>query len=255
VTGASVVCPDAPVTAGATGSGVGTLRARALRGAAGPVALSGAGAVVPEVPGVVLAARGAVAAGLAAEHVRRVDDRALRGLTAVRCTAPGTSAWFVGGSTVVGDTAELVLVNAEDAPAVVDVGAWSSDGPVDPRPGPRHPRAGADAAGRTAGPARARPGVAGAARHRVPGTGRTVRPAQPRRRPQSAWGRLGRSGPAARAGRWSSQDSRPGPAAAASSSPTRARTTRPPASSSPPATASSSRWSWPSLPGRRWCAR
>lgn len=135
VVGATAVCPDGPVTAGAVGSGSGELLAGSLDGPPAPSAVTRAGEAAAGLPGPVLRARGAVAAGLAVEQVARRDEGEVRGLTAVRCTPPTTSAWFLGGSTVVGEAADLVLVNADDSAAEVDVRAWSASGPVEARPG------------------------------------------------------------------------------------------------------------------------
>ena len=135
VVGATAACPDGPVTVGSTGTGSGVLRSRALDAASTGLPPTSAGEVVAGVAGTVVAARGAAAGGLGAEVVTRVDDGAVRGLTAVRCTPVGGSSWFVGGSTVVGQAAELVLVNADAAEAAVDVRAWSTDGPLEERPG------------------------------------------------------------------------------------------------------------------------
>lgn len=141
VVGATVVCPEvdgAAVTAGSTGSGPGSLRARPLDGAyaALPGGTAGTAAGLVRFDGAaVVAARGATAGGLGVEVRTRDLEGPVRGLTAQRCAAPGTSQWFVGGATVVGDTARLVLANADDSPALVDVTAWSATGPVERRPG------------------------------------------------------------------------------------------------------------------------
>ncbi len=135
VVSAIAVCPDAPVTAGSAGTGAGTLRARVLDRPSVATPVTAAGQVVAGVDASIVAARGAVAGALAAERVTRVDGGPVRGLTAVRCGPATTSAWFVGGSTVVGESADLVLVNADDAPATVDVRAWSTSGPAEQRPG------------------------------------------------------------------------------------------------------------------------
>lgn len=141
VVGAAVVCPDvdgAAVVAGSTGRGAGTLRARTLGQpyAALPVTSAGRVAVVDRAAGTaVVAAGGAVAGGLGVELRTRDLDGPVRGLSALRCGASGTSSWFVGGATVVGDSARLVLANADDSPALVDVTSWSASGPVERRPG------------------------------------------------------------------------------------------------------------------------
>lgn len=141
VAGTLVVCPEvdgAAVTVGSTGSGAGTLRARTLGGAYAALPVTGAGqvAVVDRSAGAVLvAATGAVAGGLGVEQRSRNLDGQVRGLSAQRCAPAGTSAWFVGGATVVGETAQLVLANPDDSPALVDVTSWSATGPVERRPG------------------------------------------------------------------------------------------------------------------------
>lgn len=73
--------------------------------------------------------------GLVVEQTTRATTGSRRGVASVSCPEPTTSAWFVGGSTVLGGFAELVLVNAGPVPAVVDVQVWTSQGPADPRPG------------------------------------------------------------------------------------------------------------------------
>lgn len=141
VVGASVVCPEvdgAAVTAGSTGRGAGSLRARVLGQPYGAVPVTAAGrvAVVDRAVGTaVVAAAGAVAGGLAVELRTRDLDGPVRGLSALRCGPATSSTWFVGGATVVGDTAQLVLANPDDVPALVDVTSWSASGPVERRPG------------------------------------------------------------------------------------------------------------------------
>jgi len=83
----------------------------------------------------VVRADGALAAGLEVEQVTRGERGGERGLAGLRCQAPSTQAWFVGGATVIGDASLLVLANPDDTPALVDVTVWSADGPVDARPG------------------------------------------------------------------------------------------------------------------------
>lgn len=141
VLGATVVCPDvdgAAVTAGSTGSGPGGLLVRPLDGAYAALPVAGAGevAVVPPGTGALeVAADGAVAGRLAVELRTRDLEGPVRGLTAGRCSAAGTSSWFVGGATVVGQGARLVLANADTTDALVDVTGWSAAGPVERRPG------------------------------------------------------------------------------------------------------------------------
>jgi len=85
--------------------------------------------------GYVVTARGPLAAGLEVEQVGRGDDGPLRGLAGLRCEAPRTESWFVGGSTLVGQQSVVVLANPDDAPATVDVEVFTSRGPADTRPG------------------------------------------------------------------------------------------------------------------------
>jgi hypothetical protein len=80
-------------------------------------------------------ATGEGAGGVVVEQVTRGTAGAQRGLAALVCPAPATSAWFVGGATVAGSSSELLLVNLEDVAAVVDVQVWTEEGPADPRPG------------------------------------------------------------------------------------------------------------------------
>jgi hypothetical protein len=80
-------------------------------------------------------ARGPLAAGLELEQVTRGEGGSSRGLAGLRCEAPTTESWFVGGSTQVGDSLTLVMANPDDTPALVDVVVWTSDGPADTRPG------------------------------------------------------------------------------------------------------------------------
>ena len=157
VIGASAICPDlrqdrdvvrtrvsAGVAVAAKGvTGTGSLRAQ-------PLSATGAPALLPvDRPGQVavdlgstltgdaleVTARGPLAAGLELEQVTRGEGGSSRGLAGLRCQAPTTEAWFVGGSTQVGDSLTLVMANPDDTPALVDVTAWTSDGPADPRPG------------------------------------------------------------------------------------------------------------------------
>jgi hypothetical protein len=73
--------------------------------------------------------------GLSVEQTTRGTAGSRRGTSSLTCPAPTTSAWFVGGATTVGTTAELVLVNAGDVAALVDVRVWTGAGPADPGPG------------------------------------------------------------------------------------------------------------------------
>jgi len=94
----------------------------------------GLGASVAD-DGVVVTATGALATGLEAEQVARVNDGRFRGLANLRCEPPKRDAWFVGTNTGLTDASMLVLANVDDSPATVDVTAFGLTGRVDPRPG------------------------------------------------------------------------------------------------------------------------
>lgn len=157
VIGASAVCPDlrqdrdvvrTRVSAGVVGApdgvtGIGSLLAQPLsaRGAPARVPIDRPGQVAVDLGSALtgdaleVTARGPLAAGLELEQVTRGEGGSARGLAGLRCEAPKTEAWFVGGSTQVGDSVTLVMANPDDTPALVDVMVWTSDGPADTRPG------------------------------------------------------------------------------------------------------------------------
>ena len=74
------------------------------------------------VPGVPLRAAGALAS------VTTTGD--LRGLAAGRCGEPATSHWLVGGSTEVGESAQLTVQNPSPRPATVSLEAFGPGGAV-----------------------------------------------------------------------------------------------------------------------------
>jgi Family of unknown function (DUF5719) len=159
VVGATAVCPDVRqqagilttrVSVGSTPTGPADVPAGPGRVVAGPltaptavepVPLPGPGQVAPEVglraadDGLVVEARGPLAAGLEVEQVTRGVRGADRGLSGGRCGPAGTEAWFLGGSTRAGSTAVLVLANPDDTQATVAVVGWSASGPLDSRLG------------------------------------------------------------------------------------------------------------------------
>ena len=160
VVGAVAVCPDvkqikdvlatrvsvgsAPRPEGApTPADQGEVVSQPLSGSAEPavVPLSGPGSVVPglnnRVQGdaLVVTASGAVAAGLEVEQVARGESGPQRGLAGLRCEAPRTESWFVGGATTVGRDTTVVLSNPDDTPAVVNISVITGSGSVDERPG------------------------------------------------------------------------------------------------------------------------
>lgn len=55
----------------------------------------------------------------------------LRGLAAASCQRPAATTWLVGGSTVLGSSARLVLQNPGDTPATVSLRMWGARGPVE----------------------------------------------------------------------------------------------------------------------------
>ena len=157
VVGASAICPDlrqdrdvlrtrvsAGVAVAAEGvRGTGSLLAQPLsaRGAPARLPVDRPGQVAVDLGATLtgdaleVTARGPLAAGLELEQVTRGEGGSSRGLAGLRCEAPKTEAWFVGGATQVGDSLTLVMANPDDTPALVDVVVWTSDGPADTRPG------------------------------------------------------------------------------------------------------------------------
>ena len=143
VTSRTLVCPDLRQD-GAGGTTVVTAAGGAGRAGGGlgetPAALPG-GPVVRDLddgvqgPVVVVTATGPDAGSLVAEQTTRATAGSRRGVAAVSCPAPSPDSWFVGGGTLVGSLTELLLVNVEDTPAVVDVEVWTRTGRADPRPG------------------------------------------------------------------------------------------------------------------------
>jgi hypothetical protein len=128
------ISPSAPVGGGAvTAARLGSEPA-AVGELSGPgLSLTGLGAGVDD-DALVVRAQGPLAAGLSVQQSTRAGGPE-RGLSEVRCEAPRTSAWFVGGSTAVGAESTLVLVNADETPALVDVTLFTPDGPAERRPG------------------------------------------------------------------------------------------------------------------------
>lgn len=78
-------------------------------------------------------AQGILAAGAAAELLARFDAGPARGLAETRCAAAAPDGWFVGGSTTVGSSASLLLVNPDDVVATADLSLMTTAGPVAPR--------------------------------------------------------------------------------------------------------------------------
>lgn len=132
-----------PMPAGMQRSAAGsTVSVAPLAAAAAPTPVLDRAGVVAAVPvavatdgTVVVRAAGPTAGALEAVQLSHGTAGAERGYASVRCEAPGTDAWYVGGSTTVGVSSTLVLVNIDDVPAQADITFWSSSGPVDSRAG------------------------------------------------------------------------------------------------------------------------
>ena len=142
VTSSVAVCPDVRQDAGrattVVAAGATTRTGAALAGAAAPL---GDAPVLRDLardldgPVFVAGATGEAAGALVVEQATRLTRGPRRGIAALTCPAPAAESWFVGGATVVGSRTELMLVNVETTPALVDVEIWTKDGPADARPG------------------------------------------------------------------------------------------------------------------------
>ena len=103
----------------------GTAALASLTAAAGTATVAGpTGPVVAQIQG------GGGPPRLAGTTSVLVTDGDLRGLATAACQAPATDAWLVGGSTAVGSTADLVLVNPGDTTAEVAVQVWGPSGTI-----------------------------------------------------------------------------------------------------------------------------
>ncbi|HEY2832392.1 MAG TPA: DUF5719 family protein [Sporichthyaceae bacterium] len=72
-----------------------------------------------------------LAPGLAGELVEVSTAGPGQGLSTAACTAPASSAWFVGASTAAGRNDRLVLANPDAAAASVDLRFWDQQGKID----------------------------------------------------------------------------------------------------------------------------
>lgn len=119
-------------------------------GAAAPGALTLLGAATPSAeltPGAVAASAlladpaaavlvqadpiGGVPALLAATSTSTVTAGDLRGLSAASCQVPSSEQWLVGGSTEIGSSASLVLMNPGSTPTEVAIELWGPSGKVE----------------------------------------------------------------------------------------------------------------------------
>ncbi|HEY0118462.1 MAG TPA: DUF5719 family protein [Cellulomonas sp.] len=119
------VPPDGGALTGTLGSLDGTATAATL-------ASGGGAASVPDPAGPLVAHAEATGGGarLAGVTSALVSAGDLRGLASATCQSPTADAWLVGGSTAVGSTADLVLVNAGSTTAEVTVQVWGPNGAV-----------------------------------------------------------------------------------------------------------------------------
>ncbi|MER5636946.1 DUF5719 family protein [Kitasatospora sp. NPDC002227] len=82
-------------------------------------------------PGTVAVATGGYAPGFTVGQTTVVTDPANAGMSGLTCAPSGTSFWFAGASTDGSRTDYVSLVNADAAPAVVDLKFFGDKGPVD----------------------------------------------------------------------------------------------------------------------------
>jgi hypothetical protein len=78
-----------------------------------------------------LRARGGLAPGATALQLTTLATPERRALAGTPCVAPGTDFWFVGAAAVVGRRSELVVGNAEDAAAELDIELYGPKGRID----------------------------------------------------------------------------------------------------------------------------
>lgn len=139
VSGRTVYCPSGGAgrtSVGLSLPGAGQVSVGPLAGPAEPLDVGPDRVVGDAGPtgdgAVVVRATGAAAGGLEVEQVDAAEDGGLGGQ---RCGPAATRLWFTGGSTTVGDTTVLELVNPDPTPALVDVSVLSGTGRPDPEPG------------------------------------------------------------------------------------------------------------------------
>lgn len=122
-------------TAGAVALGAADVRVGELGAEGRPASAGTAGtvAVVDDLPSalVVRASAGAASPELAAAVGAVTGEGDLQGVAAAGCGRPAAELWLVGGSTVLGSSARLVLQNPGRTPASVQVDLWGTAGPVE----------------------------------------------------------------------------------------------------------------------------
>ena len=88
------------------------------------------GSVRGRLPAVLGAAAGSLAPGFSVAQWTYHWVGSTRGVAGLVCTAPSTDQWFVGGGSGIGRLTTVVLINAEDGPAQVDVDVYGPMGQV-----------------------------------------------------------------------------------------------------------------------------
>ncbi|HZK05391.1 MAG TPA: DUF5719 family protein [Actinomycetaceae bacterium] len=129
--GASLSAVTFPRDEGAATAGLALTPGGNLVALEGEDARAGGGSPVGESAVVEAEPDGDAAALAAAGGVWRSDLGDLRSIVALPCTAAASEQWLVGGSTMVGSSAELTITNPSETPATVRVLGWGSVGPLD----------------------------------------------------------------------------------------------------------------------------
>ncbi len=78
----------------------------------------------------VASATGSWSAGFGADQVTRSGEGATRGLAASPCARPITDGWILGGGSTVGRTTQVLLVNADDRAAQIDLLVYGPEGEI-----------------------------------------------------------------------------------------------------------------------------
>ena len=121
-------------------TGLATLADLSVKQTADPLRITEPGQSVTKVitgksgPALLARATGSFAQGLGADQAIRSGQGTVRGLAASPCARPVTDAWIVGGGSTVGRLTQVLLVNDDDRPALVDLLVYGQSGPV-PAPG------------------------------------------------------------------------------------------------------------------------
>ncbi|MGK4581119.1 DUF5719 family protein [Kitasatospora sp. HPMI-4] len=119
--------PSAPASAAASTAPGG---ARLSLGKVG-VPVTGGAPSGDSPPGAAAVATGAYAPGFTVSQTTTVTDSRTAGMSGLRCGPAGTDFWFAGASTVGSRTDYVNLVNADTAPAVVDLKFFGDKGQIE----------------------------------------------------------------------------------------------------------------------------